>query len=331
MRGRTLQYRRKRSRHPGVGGSRRGETLADVMSVFPAAPATTPDRAAALDLRMLRALPFAVVCVVVSALGHSLAGGGHIPVAALLLGGLAVWAIATALAGRERRLPSIAGALVVGQLGLHLLFHQAAMGTMANMSGMGSTGSMAGMSGMSGMSGMDGMSSSVDGGGTLAALAAKLLCGPAGSAASALPRGTTAAQLVDRAGIDPHLVVGGTPQLSSFWTHSGLLGLSPLMLLGHLLAALTAGWWLRRGEMALWRLLRLTAQVAETLAQTWTAPLRTLLALAGALLRGRLGSLEENDPAVRRGHGREHRQRPRGALLRHQVVRRGPPLRALPA
>ena len=295
------------------------------MSVFPAAPATTPDRAAALDLRMLRALPFAVVCVVVSALGHSLAGGGHIPAAALLLGGLAVWAIATALAGRERRLPSIAGALVVGQLGLHLLFHQAAMGTMANMSGMGS------MAGMSGMSGMDGTSSSVDTGGTLAALAAKLLCGPAGSAASVLPRGTTAAQLVDRAGIDPHLVVGSAPQLSSFWTHSGLLGLSPLMLLGHLLAALTAGWWLRRGEMALWRLLRLTAQVAETLAQTWTAPLRTLLTLAGALLRGRLGSLQGNDPAVRRGHGREHRQRPRGALLRHQVVRRGPPLRALPA
>jgi hypothetical protein len=301
------------------------------MSVFPAAPVTTPDRAAALDLRMLRALPFAVVCVMVSALGHCLASGGRIPVAALLLGGFAVWVIATVLAGRERRLPSIVGALAVGQLALHLLFHQAAMGSMAGMRGMGSMNGMAGMAGMSGMSGMDGTSSSGGAGSTLAALAAKLLCGPAGSASSALPRGTTAAQLVERAGIDPHLVVGGTPQLSSFWTHSGPLGLSPLMLLGHLLAALTVGWWLRRGEATIWRLLRLTGQVAETLAQTWTAPLRTLLALAAALLRGRLGSLDGSAAAVRRGHGREHRTQPRGVLLRHQVVRRGPPLCTLPA
>ena len=295
------------------------------MSVSPAAPAATPERAAALDLRMLRALPFAVVCVVVSAAGHSLAGGGRIPAAALLLGGLVVWAIATALAGRERRLPSIVGALAVGQLGLHLLFHQAAMGSMAGMQG------MSGMTGMSGMAGMDGMGSSSGSGSALAALAARLLCGPAGSAGATLPRGTTAAQIVERAGIDPHLVVSGTPQLSSFWTHSALLGLSPLMLLGHLLAALAAGWWLRRGEAALWRLLRLSGQVAETLARTWTAPLRTLLALAAALLRGRLGRLEGSAAGVRRGHGREQRQRPRGALLRHQVVRRGPPLRALPA
>ena len=304
------------------------------MSVFPAAPVTTPDRAAALDLRMLRALPFAVVCVVVSAIGHCLAGGGRIPVAALLLGGLAVWAIAAALAGRERRLPSIVGALAVGQLALHLLFHQAAMGTMgtmAGMQGMGRMNGMSGMSGMSGMAGMDGIGSSSGAGNALAALAAKLLCGPAGSAASALPRGTTAAQLVEQAGIDPHLVISGTPQLSSFWTHSGPLGLSPLMLLGHLLAALTAGWWLRRGEAAVWRLLRLTCQVAETLAQTWTAPLRTLLALATALLRGRLGSLDGRTAATRRGHAQERRTQPRGVLLRHQVVRRGPPLCALPA
>ncbi|WP_236655410.1 hypothetical protein [Streptacidiphilus carbonis] len=305
------------------------------MSVSPAAPAATPGRAAALDLRMLRALPFAVVCVVVSAFGHCLAGGGPIPVAALLLGGLAVWAVAVALAGRERRLPSIAGALAVGQIGLHLLFHQTAMGSM------GSMGSMAGMSGMSGMSSMDGIAgmsgmagmtgSTAGTGSSLAALAAKLLCNPAGTPATALPRGTTAAQLVAQAGLDPHLVIGGAPHLAPFWTDSGLLGLTPLMLLGHLLAALTAGWWLSRGEAALWRLLRLTAQVTEVLAQSWTAPLRTLLALAAALLRGRLGSLDRGVTALRRGHGREPRQRARGALLRHQVVRRGPPLRALPA
>lgn len=275
---------------------------------------------------MLRALPFAVVCVVVSALGHGLAGGGTVPVRTLLLVGLVVWAVAGALAGRERSLPSIVAGLAVGQLGLHLLFHQLAGKGLA---GMNSMAGMAGMNGMAGMAGMPGMApatGSDPGADALAALAAKLLCGPGGAGAGlTLPPGTTAGEIVSRAGIDPHLIVTGTPHLP-FWTHTAVLGLSPVMLLGHLLAALVAGWWLRRGEAALWRLLRVGAQVTETLARTWAAPLRTLLALAAALLRGLLGALGA-EAATRHRPDRDGgvRQFRRTAQLRHQVVRRGPP------
>jgi hypothetical protein len=284
------------------------------MNVSPAAPERTPGRAAPLDLRVLRALPFAVVCLVVSALGHGMAGGGNIPACTLLLGGLAVWALATALAGRERSLPSIVAGLAVGQLGLHLLFHTLDLG-----------GGMAGMPSVPGMPGMPGVSDSsgTSAAGSLAALAAKLLCGPNGTAfGPALPSGTTAAQIVSRAGIDPRLLLGAAPHLS-FWTHTAYLGLTPLMLVGHLLAALVAGWWLRRGEAAVWRVLRVTAQVTETLARTWTAPLRTLLALAAALLRGLLGAPGPDTVARFRPLGGG--TAPRTAQLRHQLVRRGPP------
>ena len=295
------------------------------MNPSPAAPERTPGRAAPLDLRVLRALPFAVVCLVVSALGHGMAGGGNIPACTLLLGGLTVWALAAALAGRERSLPSITAGLAVGQLGLHLLFHTLDLGSgMAGMNGMVAMPSMPGMPGMPG-GGTSAAAGAYGGAGSLAALAAKLLCGPNGtSGRTALPPGTTAAEIVSRAGLDPRLALGAAPHLS-FWTHTAVLGLTPLMLVGHLLAALVAGWWLRRGEAAVWRVLRVTAQATETLARTWTAPLRTLLALTAALLRGLLsGSPGPDDDARYRPLGGG--TAPRTAQLRHQLVRRGPPV-----
>ena len=294
------------------------------MHPSPAATASTPGRPAPLDLRVLRALPFAVVCLVVSALGHRMAGGGNVCAGTLFLGGLVVWALAAALAGRERSLRSIVSGLAVGQLGLHLLFHTVALGGsgMAGMAGMSSMNGMAGMADMPGMAGAGGGTGSTS---ALSALAAKLLCGPGGAASGlTLPPGTTAAQIVSRAGIDPRLVLAATPHLP-FWAHTGFLGLTPLMLLGHLSAALVAGWWLRRGEAALWRTLRVTAQVTETLARTWTAPLRTLLALAAALLRGLLGALGPEAGTRFRGTDGGSRAPLRTAHLRHQLVRRGPP------
>ncbi len=263
-------------------------------------------RALALDLRALRALPFAMVCVVVSGLGHSLGGGGTVTLPALLVGGLVVWAVATALAGRERSLGSIAAGLAVGQLGLHLFFHE-------------TSGAMAGMPGMDMTAG-----AASSGGNALTELAMRLICGPdaSGSAAGALPPGTTAGQIVSRAGLDPHLVVTALPHLD-FWTHSAVLGLTPLMLLGHLGAALAIGWWLRCGEAALWRAARAVGSHAETTARTWAAPLRTVLALAAALLHGLVGL----EPA-RAGTAADRApwRLPRRTLLRHQVVRRGPPV-----
>ncbi|WP_440555087.1 hypothetical protein ACSP97_29630 [Streptomyces sp. SCPE 10] len=74
----------------------------------------------------------------------------------------------------------------------------------------------------------------------------------------------------------------------------------------HLLAALAASWWLRRGEAALWSLLRRTAGLVPVLVAWWRpAPLP---APAGPV------------PRVTTGAGPCHR-----ASLRHAVTRRGPP------
>ncbi|MEY9938072.1 hypothetical protein [Streptacidiphilus sp. MAP5-3] len=257
-------------------------------------------RAASLDLRLLRALPFATVCVLVSALGHALGGGGSVPLPTLLVGLVLVLLASTALAGRERGLPAIASALAVGELGLHALFHLCA--------------GASGMSGMTGMAGMPGMSGA--GGGTPSALlqlAARLLCGPGPDGTLALPPGTTASQIVSQAGFDPHLYLASLPTAPA--AHGvgavcAMLGLTPLMVLGHLLAALVAGWWLRGGEAAVWRLLGLAL-----------APLGQLLRLALALLAG-LTTI--GVPPARRWAVDDWRL-PAHALLRHQLVRRGPP------
>ncbi|WP_225839979.1 hypothetical protein [Streptomyces sp. NK08204] len=74
----------------------------------------------------------------------------------------------------------------------------------------------------------------------------------------------------------------------------------------HLLAALVAAWWLRRGEAALWSLLRRTAALVPGLFAWWRcAPLPTP---AGRALRAMAGPGRALRPA-----------------LRHAVSRRGPP------
>lgn len=119
-----------------------------------AAPETeagpAPGRAAALDLRVLRALPFATVSVVLAVAGHTLASGAAVPAGAVLLGWGLTGAAAVCGGRRERSLSTITGALGAAQLGLHLLFHLA--------QGAGAPG-MAGMPGMSSMPAMPGMPS----------------------------------------------------------------------------------------------------------------------------------------------------------------------------
>jgi hypothetical protein len=99
---------------------------------------------------------------------------------------------------------------------------------------------------------------------------------------------------------------------------SAPLGLTPSMLLGHALAALAAGWWLRLGETALWELLRFTARVAADLG----ADLRAALAPLTVLVSGAFA------PPARpcaRWADRDAGPAPAGSLLQHCVVRRGPP------
>ena len=236
-----------------------------------------------VSLRAARAVPFATVCLLVSGLGHSLAGGGAPPLHGLLLGGLAVLVAAMALAGRERSLPVVAGALTAGEFGLHLWFHHLHQA----MSG----GAMAGMPGMGDAAALS----------PLDLLASKLLCGP-------LPAGMTSADLVRMAGLDPAAYSDVAPHLPA--TASGWLGITPGMALGHLAAALVAGWWLRRGEAACRALLGLAL-----------VPLRFALALLFTTVPGTAG------PSLRPPR-RDHRARrlPAAVSSRGPLVRRGPPM-----
>ncbi|GAA2133898.1 hypothetical protein GCM10009760_10550 [Kitasatospora kazusensis] len=259
----------------------------------------SPAPAAAWDLRIARAVPFALVCTLVAAAGHALAGGGDVALPPLAAGFALVCLLAALLGGRERSLLAIAGALGAGQFGLHLLFHN--LGSPA-MPGMG-TGSGNGPL-------------------TLHQVAGRLLCNDSPQAGAhggltVVPLDTTPEQVVSAAGLDPHAYAA----TAAAAPHAGLLGLSPAMLLGHLAAAALAGWWLRRGEAVLWRLLRLTA----TVAQEYAAPLRTAFALLAALLLGTAAGLRPTGPGPERA---EDWRLPAAAALRHSLIRRGPPVAA---
>ncbi|MEU3773507.1 hypothetical protein AB0F11_09880 [Streptomyces sp. NPDC032472] len=259
-------------------------------------PHTTP---AGAGLRLLRAAVFTAVCVVLSAGGHALASCATVPWWALALGFLAVLAVAAPLAGRRRSLPGIAAGLAVGQLGLHAVF---GLGQHSAAAAQASTPSDT----------------------SLAALAAQLVCG--GNSVPLTP--SDARQILEAAGLDPaalaaqaavqgHLGHAHMAQASAA-PATGLF--SPGMLLGHLLAALAAGWLLGRGDAALFRLVELSRGSA---AVDPVRPLRAALAfvralaagLAGAPARGRQAPRTASEPAPYTGR----------ETLQHTVVRRGPP------
>ncbi|WEO96503.1 hypothetical protein A6P39_022060 [Streptomyces sp. FXJ1.172] len=268
-------------------------------------------------LRILRAAVFAAVCVVLAAGGHTLASCARVPLWTLGAGFLGCLLVVVPLAGRARSLPGIAALLALGQTALHTLFglgqHGAAMvGGMAPgpVNGTGATGA-AGSS----------LSDSA-----LVEQAARLLCG---SSPAALTPGRAfhvllAAHLVDRSGRP----VAGPGTLSHAYdvtgSSAGLLPSLP-MLLGHVLAAVAAGWLLRRGDLALLRLIELSAHgVTEG---ALVRSLRAALALVCALCAGLLPAAE---PAPRGRHGaRDEAPAPHTTALQHTVIRRGPPAAGL--
>ncbi|MFV2119065.1 hypothetical protein ACE14D_11705, partial [Streptomyces sp. Act-28] len=75
-----------------------------------------------LGPRLLRAAVFTAVCVVLSALGHSLAAGQAVPGWTLGAGFAGILLLVLPFAGRERPLPAITTVLAGGQLALHTLF-----------------------------------------------------------------------------------------------------------------------------------------------------------------------------------------------------------------
>ncbi|MFH8344978.1 hypothetical protein [Streptomyces sp. NPDC018045] len=270
-----------------------------------------PEERAAADLRLLRAAVFTAVCVALSAAGHMIGSCAAVPLWTLGVGCAAVFAVAAPLAGRERSLPGIAVALAAGQLALHTVF---ALGQHRMAPTAATAPAGGGLSDQAAVSLARHITCGLGAGQLDGAEARRILhtsvLGPGGPGAP----GGAAGHAMDPAATAAH----------------GLLPSLP-MLLAHLLAALAAGWLLRRGEAALWRLVRLSvpaAREASAVAEALAGALRGALALVRALCTGLLGAAVRPVARFSSGGGRA---RPKELALQHSVVRRGPPALALAA
>ncbi|MFJ8081556.1 hypothetical protein ACIQ6Y_13170 [Streptomyces sp. NPDC096205] len=257
-------------------------------------------------LRILRAAVFAAVCVVLSGAGHALASCAAVPLWALGAGFVAVLVVAAPLAGRERTLPGIAALLTVGQTVLHTLFGLGQHGTAVMAAPAGSDTAL------------------VD-------RAARLLCGTTAAALSPAQaqRILTDARLLPTggagAGAGVHTAHDPADALSTTAGSSASLLPSLPMLLGHALAALAVGWLLRHGDLALLRLVRLSAHgVAEG---ALVRSLRGALALVRALRAGLPGAPVAGPLPTRAAALAPPELRT--TALQHTVIRRGPPAAAL--
>ncbi|MGW1410243.1 hypothetical protein [Streptomyces sp. NPDC002403] len=256
-----------------------------------------PVARAGAGLRLLRAAVFTAVCVALSAAGHSLASCAAVPWWTLLAGFLGTFAAVAPFAGRERSLPSIAAALAGGQIALHALFGMGTHGTPVN---------------------------TATGDDSLIRFAASLVCGAGPAQLSA----AEAHRIVTTAGIDPASVTAGDHHVAaaSGTDPAALAALLPdlPMLLGHLLAAAATGWLLRRGEIALFRLVRLSAHGAQQIAAgARLRALRAALALVTALRAGLPGNPTTGPLTLRTAV--DAPPPATGDPLQHQVIRRGPP------
>ncbi|MFF4256430.1 hypothetical protein ACFY1L_35035 [Streptomyces sp. NPDC001663] len=258
------------------------------------------------DLRILRAAVFAAVCVVLAAAGHTLASCATVPLWTLGAGFVGTALVVVPLAGRARSLPGIAALLAGGQTVLHTLF------------GLGQHTTSAG-----GMS-MPSMSDA-----SLVERAARLVCGTTAAAISpAQARRILAdARLSPDTAMDMSSMHHPADAVSTTATSPASLLPSLPMLLGHVLAAIAAGWLLRRGDLALLRLVELSALSAHSVAEgALVRSLRGALALVRALRAGLPGAPDASPRPPRTALFEP--PKPRGCALQHTVIRRGPPAAA---
>ncbi|MBY8338894.1 hypothetical protein LXH13_29895 [Streptomyces spinosirectus] len=229
---------------------------------------------AAPSVRALRAAVFAALCVLLAAGGHALATGTAPPVWTQAAGFVPVFVAGFLLGGRERSLAAIGAATLTAQGGLHLGFDAVHPHT-----GM----LMGGAHGMHGMQGMHGMP------GTAPVHVTAALHGMAAMPGmSALP--------------------GMAALHGMHMAHAHAL--TPHATIAHVAAAVVLTGWLRRGEAAVWSLLRRAVALVPGLAAWWQVCAGTWRVPAAP------------DP-VRPG---VEGVRPlRRLLLRHVVQRRGPP------
>ncbi|WP_236073086.1 hypothetical protein [Streptomyces tardus] len=258
---------------------------------------------AGADLRLLRAAVFTAACVALSAAAHTVGGGTPVPLWTLGLAALLTFTVAAPLAGRERALPGIAAGLALGQLALHGLF---AAGQTLSVRATGGAGDDR----------------------RIIELARALLCNDqlAGSLTVAHARRSLSeaglGHLAESASHGAHASHGSAdPAVSDVAApalNAAFATATSPMLLAHLAAAVVTGVLLRRGEAALWRLVRLSVlAVDELLLRALRDVLHWLRALGAGLAKG----CRPVRPAP-----------PAGApvpveaeALRHSVSRRGPP------
>ncbi|MET8379565.1 hypothetical protein [Streptomyces microflavus] len=299
---------------------------------------STPVAHAGAGLRLMRAAVFTAVCVVLSAAGHAFAAGTPVPAWTLVAGFLGILAVAAALAGRERSLPSIAGALAGGQVALHVLFAYGSHGSAQAVAASAPRGSgenplirfAAGLVCGGGAGQLDAAdahrivttagidpSTLSQGHGHLASAGAATAAAPDGGP------GLASAVADGGSGLASAVTDGGSGLASVYASVTALLPALP-MFLAHLLAALAAGWLLRRGEAALFRLARLSAHGAQELAAgARLRSLRAALALVRALRAGAREQLVCGPRALRTAD--DEPAPATGDPLQHLVVRRGPP------
>jgi len=261
------------------------------------------------DLRILRAAVFAAVCVVLAGVGHVLGSCATIPLWTLGAGFLGVLLVTVPFTGRERTLPGIAALLAAGQTVLHTLF------------GLGQHGADAGAAG-----GSSATSASLSDA-ALVEQAARLVCGTAAAAISP----AQAQRLLTEARLNPatgaHASHPSADAMSAATGSSASLLPSLPMVLAHVLAAVVAGWLLRRGDLALLRIAEMSTVSAHVVAEgALVRSLRGALALVRALRAGLPGAPDAGPrPPRAETLGRSA---PRAVALQHTVIRRGPPAAA---
>jgi hypothetical protein len=259
---------------------------------------------------VLRAAVFAAVAVVLAAVGHTLASCATVPLWTLGAGFLGAVVVVAPLAGSERSLPGIATLLAVGQTVLHVLFGLGQHGTTAATAATASS--------------VSATASSVSDA-SLVEQAARLVCGTTAAAISPAQaqRILVDARIYRGAGADTTPLHHPADALSTAGSSMSLLPSLP-MLLGHVLAAVAAGWLLRRGDMALLRLIEMSTLSAHSVAEgALVRSLRGALALVRALRAGLPGA-PETGPRIPRT-ALLSPPAPRTTALQHTVIRRGPP------
>ncbi|MET8095646.1 hypothetical protein ABZV29_04120 [Streptomyces sp. NPDC005236] len=252
--------------------------------------------------RMLRAVMFAAVCVVLAALGHVMMSGSPVAWWALAGAGAGTDGAGWCLAGRERGLPLVVSVVVLAQGVLHAAFSAARSLALAAEAGAGPIrpsgdamdGMVMGAMGSTNMGSVDAMGTGSMGLGSMGVGSMDVTAIGGGSTGSG-SMGMTSMGSGGMAHLFPGGGEAGSP--SSFG-----------MLAAHLLAALLCGLWLAYGERAAFRVLR-------ALAARLVAPLRLLLALPVPPYRPR--------PRVCR---RSSDRAPRLLLLVHAITSRGPPV-----